>query len=273
MGVGILFWLIQAGPGFLGHGASLLWMGASRDGGTSPFYELQVRPGNKSVRKRSDVLISAQVIGFAPSQVRLFARFGAATQWEQSLMQPKLQGTGFEFLFAGLPDSVEYYVAAGAVKSPIYKLTALDLPGVKRIRVTYTYPKSLGIPSMTEENGGDLRALIGTEALVEVEFDKPMAKGLLTMDNEKQVPLTPTTGNWATAKLAIEKDGVYNVSALEPSEVVRLSDDYFIEARKDEEATLKIRKPGKDAKVSPLEEVPIEVEASDDFGLREVKLM
>ena len=126
---------------------------------------------------------------------------------------------------------------------------------------------------MTEENGGDLRALIGTEALVEVEFDKPMAKGLLSIDNEKQVALTPTTGNWATAKLTIEKDGVYNVSALEPSEVVRLSDDYFIEARKDEEATLKIRKPGKDAKVSPLEEVPIEVEASDDFGLREVKLM
>ncbi|MCA2969012.1 MAG: hypothetical protein INH43_10895, partial [Acidobacteriaceae bacterium] len=271
MGVGLLLWLIQGGPGFVGHGANLLWMGTPKGAGS--FYELVVQPGNKSVRKRADVLVSAQTVGFAPSEVQLFARFGASAKWEQSAMLPRLQASGYEFLFAGLPDSVEYYVAAGPVKSPVYKLTALELPGVKRIRVTYQYPRSLGLPSVTEENGGDLRALIGTEANVEVEFDKPMAKGLLYVDAERQVPLTPGPGTWASAKVKIEKDGVYHVAALEPAEIVRLSDDYFIEARKDEEAILKIRKPGRDAKVSPLEEVPVEVEAADDFGLRELKLV
>lgn len=144
MGVGILFWLVQGGPGFMGHGASLLWMGAPKDGGSGAFYEVLVKPGNKSVRKRADVLISVQTMGFSPQQVQLFARFGGSAKWEQSAMQPQLQGTGFEFLFAGLPDSVEYYVAAGPVKSPVYKLTALELPGVKRIRVTYQYPRGLG---------------------------------------------------------------------------------------------------------------------------------
>ena len=53
---------------------------------------------------------------------------------------------------------------------------------------------------------------------------------------------------------------------------VRLTDDYFIEAQDDSEPVLKIKRPARDAKVNPLEEVPIEVEASDDFGLRELTL-
>ena len=38
---------------------------------------------------------------------------------------------------------------------------------------------------------------------------------------------------------------------------VRLSEDYFIEARKDEPPVVKITKPGRDAKASPIEEVAV----------------
>ena len=52
----------------------------------------------------------------------------------------------------------------------------------------------------------------------------------------------------------------------------RLSEDFFIEARKDSPPVVKIIRPGRDAKVSPIEEVPIAVEAEDDFGLQEITL-
>ena len=57
------------------------------------------------------------------------------------------------------------------------------------------------------------------------------------------------------------------------NEDVRLTDDYFIEARKDSPPTVRIRRPGRDAKANPIEEVTVEVEAEDDFGLREVGLV
>ena len=53
---------------------------------------------------------------------------------------------------------------------------------------------------------------------------------------------------------------------------VRISDDYFIEAKKDEAPSVKIIRPGRDPHVSPIEEVPVRVEAADDFGLAGVDL-
>src|SRR5262249_8014042 len=57
------------------------------------------------------------------------------------------------------------------------------------------------------------------------------------------------------------------------NEDVRLSDDYFIEARKDTPPNVQIRRPGRDFKVNTVEEVTVEIEADDDFGLQDVNLL
>ena len=60
-----------------------------------------------------------------------------------------------------------------------------------------------------------------------------------------------------TAKVPIEKDGMYHFAAHEQGESVRLSEDYFIEARQDQAPNVKIAHPASDAKVSPIEEVTV----------------
>ncbi len=42
---------------------------------------------------------------------------------------------GFQFLFVGLPESVEYYVEAGPVRSKHFNFRVVDLPAVKQIQV------------------------------------------------------------------------------------------------------------------------------------------
>src|SRR4051794_33372045 len=49
----VLVWLATSGPGFLGYGTGLLWAGLPK-GVSKPFYAIQVQPGNRTVRKRSD---------------------------------------------------------------------------------------------------------------------------------------------------------------------------------------------------------------------------
>ena len=55
-------------------------------------------------------------------------------------------------------------------------------------------------------------------------------------------------------------------------ERVRLTEDYFVTAVPDKKPEVKILKPGRDWKATSIEEVRVRVEASDDFGLRGVKL-
>src|SRR5581483_7109299 len=161
-----LVWLATSGPGFLGYGTSLLW-GALPKNGVSPFYDIQVQPGSRTVRKRSDQIITARLIGFQTQRVRLFARYRSASKWEQADMRPQADGPGFEFVLAGIPESLEYFVEAGGVRSKNYKLQVLELPGMKHLRVTYKYPAWTGFKESVEDPGGDLRAVEGTVAEVE----------------------------------------------------------------------------------------------------------
>ncbi len=282
--LGVLIWLVTASPGYVGYGAGLLWAGPK----AAPLYDLRVTPGDVAVRRNSDQLITAQVIGLKLEKVRLFAHYQAAHShstaapsdqtagWEPVAMQPQPNaGAGassFQFVFTGLPEDVEYYVEAGPLKSRHYKVRVVDLPSVKQVRVTYHYPKWTGIPQATVERGGDLRALEGTNAELSVQMDRPLRDGQLTLDDGKQITLSGGEGNVYKASILMQKDGAYHVAAVDQGQTVRLSEDYFIATDKANPPQIAIDHPAGDYRASPIEEVTVGVKASDDFGLSAVSL-
>ncbi len=110
----ILLWMIAAGPGFLGYGASLLWTGPRS--GKPALYDLRVTPGDAVVRRHADQIVSAIPTGLRSPSVKLYARFQSSMKWEETAMQPEggrgVSPAAINFLFAGLPENVEYYVTS-----------------------------------------------------------------------------------------------------------------------------------------------------------------
>ena len=70
----------------------------------------------------------------------------------------------------------------------------------------------------------------------------------------------------------IDKDGQYHVAANEQGETLRVSDDFFIEARKANPPEVRLNKPAGDYRASPIEEVTVSVNADGEFGLNAVDL-
>src|SRR3984893_363661 len=268
--VGVLLWLIVAGPGFLGYGTHLLWTGAPR--GQAPLYDVRVSPGDATVRRHADQLVTAQTVGLLSPRVVLYARYQSTSKWEPVAMQPRPGTSGYQFVFTSLPENVEYYVEAGARSSPHFNIRVVDLPSVKQIKVTYHYPGWTGLKDLVEERGGDLRALEGTRADLDVVTDRPLRDGLLVLDKGQQVRLSGGENNHYQGTIQVDHDGAYHVAGLDQGQAVRLSEDFFIEARKPGAPTVTIARPGCDYRENTLEEVTVSVRAEDEFGLKDLDL-
>ena len=142
----MLLWLGMAGPGFLGYGTSLLWGGVPK-GEVKPFYAIKVEPGNRTVRKRADQVITATLMGFTAPKVRFFAKYASASQWEQAEMRTEPGGSAYQFLIAGVPESLEYYVEAGGVRSPVLQAQR------GRSALGQEHPRHLSLPRVDRDEG------------------------------------------------------------------------------------------------------------------------
>ena len=266
--LGSLVWLIRSGPGYLGYGAAALWTGPGPD----PLYEVRVSPGDATVRRHADQLVTAQLRGMQRDRLQIHLRYQGAPKWEEATMQPRPAADGFQFLFAGVPADIEYFVQAGSVESPHFHLRVADVPTVKRIRVTYHHPDWTNLPDTVDENGGDLRAVEGTEALLEILTDIPMAAGVVSVDDGRRIALTAEAGNTYRGTVKMDKDGSYHIDTLERNRAVRVSDDYFIEASPVKPPEVALLRPERDYRASPIEEVTLAAKADDPFGLSEFAL-
>ena len=270
----MLIWIIAAGPGFLGYGASLLWTGPHHD--QPALYDLRVTPGDAIVRRHADQMVSALPIGLRSPSVKLHARYQSSAKWEEIAMQSRPSGSfagGYEFLFAGLPENVEYYVTAGAMTSKHFNIRVSDLPAVKQIRVTYHFPVWTGMPSDVEERGGDLRAVIGTQAELDISTDRPLQGAQIQLDNGQPIQLSGGQNNVYHGTVKMDQDGVYHIAGVADGQPVRVSEDFFIEARKANPPQISLVRPGRgDYHANPIEEVTVAAKATDEYGLHDIAL-
>jgi len=263
-----LLWLVRAGSGYLGYGAAALWTGLP----AAPFYTVHVSPGDAQVRRHADQLVTAELPGLQSRQLRIHVRYQSAQKWEQTTMQRRLTGEGFQFLFAGIPEDLEYYVDAGSVQTQHFHLRVADIPAVKQIRVTYHHPDWMRLADTVEEHGGDLRAIEGTEAQLEVITDGPLAKGVLALDDGQRIALTPGPGNVSYGTIKVEKDGSYHLAMRDRTHEERISEDYLIAASAVKPPEVALVRPERDYRATPIEEVTLAANAKDPFGLSELKL-
>src|SRR5580658_7914357 len=71
----------------------------------------------------------------------------------------------------------------------------------------------------------------------------------------------------------MNKDGVYHIAGVEGGQPVRVSEDFFIEARKANPPQITLVRPGRgDYHASPIEEVTVAAKATGDYGLHGVAL-
>ncbi|MEJ6525759.1 MAG: hypothetical protein QNL95_04125, partial [OM182 bacterium] len=245
---------------------------------------LIVEPGDIELQRGSPLTFTARVENAQPGALTLRLQ-DDRLNWRDYPMVLDAADTGGAtfsyYLPAVLKDSVYLVSLVGDEQtSRQYQISLYDLPNVEQIDVALDFPAYTGEEDRIEIDGGDIVAAEGTEVSLTITFNKPLASAELqfadagSTSGEGYVNSSLTIdGLKATARFTVKGDGVYRLSATDLQGLQSDAPlDYYIRAIEDQPPQLTLRRPGADQDVMPLEEVVIEVDASDDYGLSEFVL-
>ena len=264
--------LMVLGPSHLRFGLAALLL-PTRDAETVNPYSVAVQPGDVTIARGSDQLISAQLGGFDAADASIFTRSATDQAFQRLSMLPSVEG-GFEVMLLSVAEPTDYFVEANGVRSPTFAIDVDDLPYVDRLDLTYYFPRYTGLPARVVEDGGDVAALAGTVVELRIAPTIPAPGGRLLMDGEMGEELSVEEDGTLVARFTVRENGFYSIElARDNGEMVPASPEYNIDVLTDQDPGIRFSRPGRDMPASPIEEVYLEMSATDDYGVGDLRLV
>ena len=228
----------------------------------APPVALVVEPGSVTISPGATLAVRARVSG--SSATPRLAGDGAAP-----LAQLERESGGVRHWRFDLPPVTkarEYEVDVARAHSPRYHIGLAGEPQPVSFQMQYHAPAYARLP---DQNGattsGDLAALRGSRAHIEVTFDRDLESLDAQLDGGTRKPWSAITPRRWRGELPIDADGPYSLhaSALNGAGTFR----YRITALPDAPPVITVAQPSGDQDVPAGQAVPYDVLVQDDLGL------
>lgn len=238
-----------------------------------PLYKVLVTPGDTTVAERADLQVRASLQGFQANEAYVFAKYADRPQWEQARMAASASSGEFTFVFFDIRDPLQYYVESGGVRSDTFAVEVSDVPKVTGLVVELDFPDYTGMENAVLQETGDITALVGTTATLTIQTDQPVESGVIRFENGTDVPLVPDEAGQLVGSFKVDKADYYRGFLANSEGVLSpATDEFYISPTQDQIPSISFLRPGRDVKVTNIEEVFSEVKVEDDHGIRNVKL-
>jgi hypothetical protein len=265
--------LAIAPPEFLRNSAKALlipWTNASE---YSP-YHIELAPGNIEIARGADQLISANIDGFDGDDVLLMTSVDGGISWRQTPMEMVSDAGLYESFLFDLKQPLVYYVSAAGRQTETYGIDVIDIPVIEDISLHYHFPAYTMLPAETSHGSGDISALRGTRVEVQIKPDIDIPGGTLLLNNGERIELTQSDSQIWRGGIIVEENSSYTIELQAASGApVEASAEYRITALNDQSPGIAILSPGRDMKVSMIEEPVMKFRASDDQGIANLELV
>ncbi|NOZ24254.1 MAG: hypothetical protein GXP25_24525 [Planctomycetes bacterium] len=243
---------------------------------------VDVTPKTSEVRKLTTVEIKAKIDGRIPSDAAISYAVipegqennpNLKLKWVSEGMQ-KDNPKSYSFTFARMLDSIKFRVSAGDYTTEDYLLSIYEVPKITQLKMKLTYPLYTKLKSRQIDDAiGPVTALKGTEVDITGLVNKKIAEAQVEFQNPKR-PMEPAykvDGKELHVMFTVNENDKYRLTVIDDrGRTNEESIFYTIKAIEDKFPTVKVVKPGKNITAVKTTEVPMVIQASDDFGVREV---
>ena len=264
--------IVLFGPAFMRSALSAILLVQRSVEAAAP-YRIMVSPGDAVVPRGADQTISATLAGFASEDASVMLRRAPTAAYEE---MPLVRGEDgdYEGMVFDVDAHLEYFVEADGVRSSVFTLTVIEAPYVERVELEYHFPAYTGLEPQTIEDGGDIAVLTGTEVRLRVFSTMATPGGHVALNEEDSAELTAQPDGSLTAAFTANRDGFYRIELDAPTgERTAASPQYTIDVLTDQPPIVSFVRPGRDTSASSIEEVYVEAQAEDDFGVRDLDLV
>ncbi|TWU41105.1 DUF4175 family protein [Novipirellula artificiosorum] len=271
--------------------------GLTRDAGASSKrimpLNVTVEPGNTEIERGSSLVITARFEGLrsgaergssgkgqsrqgdevAPTDGELLLTAKDGTQRRLTMTQ-NLNDPILAAFIAAVDAPLDYRITTPVWTSDTYSVDVFDFPAVLRSDADLEFPDYTGLPARHIEDTVRVAAVEGTQLTWTCFLNKSVRTAELIAEDGVTLPLVATEDTTNTWSVGFTMDETRRFK-------VRLIDDAGRENKyppqwvatvlPNQAPELKLKQAG-DATVSPLEEFPIVVETSDDFGVQRAGL-
>jgi hypothetical protein len=267
-----------------------LWWIAPVKGGVSALYApdedtvsanamfINVTPVTSRVPRGSDQKLKAALNGFDANVAQVFIRKLSDANWLATPMEPAKNQNEFQHVIFNIQDSVVYYVEANGIRSSEQTLEVVDLPYVKQIDLILNFPAFTGMAAKKIENGGDVAALMGTVVRVTAILSAKAKAAQIILSDGSKITMSPDFEMTAdnefhfVGQFTVKEAGTYKIELTsEDGERYNGSNEYDITLLEDAPPSVVIDKPGRDMKVTNIQEVFTQAKAEDDFGVSSIE--
>ena len=254
--------------------------------------KLTVEPGNARILRGRSLPIHVTVTGKSAEKVVLTYQNvqqqetataeTKATHQEINMLQNPDDKRGFAYEIFNIDADIEYYVVANETTSERYTVEVFEMPKVTEISVAYTYPDYTRLKPVVQTGTGDIQAVVGTQAEIRLTTNKAIQTATFSQRGDVKrgdpevvsTPMVISNGSTLTTTIDVVEDGTYTVELLCIDGFNNeIPIEYIIKPIPDAVPEVVIKEPGRDIKTTKLGEVEIVAEATDDYGIAELKLM
>ena len=245
-------------------------------------YRLQNYPGETVAVKYRDLNLGGILQGGQfPDKATVFFKLAGGT-WQNTKIDladqsrtPSSFGDSVIFYttLKQVRRSLDYYVRAGRVTTPVSHIEVVDRPRVTGIRLSLFYPEYTGLsPTVIDENDGSLSAVFGTRVGMRIETNLPVASAEMIYEDSSRSPFT-IDGRAAEQSFPVERDRRYYIEVIDhQAEVNPNPIEYYITSVPDEFPVIDVVRPGTDINLNEEMMIPLLVRISDDYGFSSLVL-
>lgn len=231
-------------------------------------FSWNVHPGHARLIQGDSLTISVEITGEIPEEMTL------VTQESDRPPGQKILSFPFVLTLHSVQHPFSYSVHAGGYHSPIYRVSVLKRPVVRRLQVHLQPPGYSGQTAHTlETNTGDIHALKGTSVHLDITASHNLKQASIVFENRpiKNMSLIPP--NRARTSFSIHHRDKYHIEITDMQALKNISPiTYTIRLRNDLAPVARITYPAKDVDLDEQMTLPLTLEAEDDFGFSNIRL-